>query len=152
MRKRNFIWLLFLILLFVSSYYREVLFRSINAIIDGEDFFYAKTTELPFLKNWTASELNRLKYILTIGFSVLFVLLTTFGLKWSFKSNLAFQISLGLYAIVVLVAGISLLIALITNQFNDFYPFLRTLVGLIHNPLLFIILSAGDKAIQVIRN
>lgn len=152
MKKRNFIWLLFLILLFVSSYYREVWFRSINALIGGEDFFYAKTTELPFLKSWASQELYRLKYVLTIAFSLLFMLLTTLGLKWSFTRKLPFQISLGLYALLIIVAGISLVIALILGQFSDFYPFLRTLVGVIHNPLLFIILSAGEQAIQVIRN
>lgn len=152
MKKRHFIWLAFLILLFVSSYFREVWFRSINALIGGEDFFYAKTTELPFLKSWASQELYRLKYVLTIAFSLLFMLLTAFGLKWSFTSKLPFQISLGLYALLILVAGISLVIALILGQFSDFYPFLRTLVGVIHNPLLFIILSAGEKAVQVIRN
>lgn len=152
MKKRHFIWLAFLILLFVSSYFREVWFRSINALIDGEDFFYAKTTELPFLKSWASHELYRLKYVLTIAFSLLFMLLTAFGLKWSFTSKLPFQISLGLYALLILIAGISLVIALILDQFSDFYPFLRTLVGIIHNPLLFIILSAGEQAIQVIRN
>lgn len=152
MNKRNFIWLLFLILLFVSSYYREVWFRSINALIGGEDFFYAKTTELPFLKNWASQELYRLKYVLTIVFSLLFMGLTLFGLKWSFTNKLAFQIGLGLYALLILVAGITLTLALLLGQFSDFYPFLRTLVGIIHNPLLFIILSAGEKAIQVLRN
>jgi hypothetical protein len=136
----------------VSSYYREVWFRSVNALIGGEDFFYAKTTELPFLKSWASHELYRLKYVLTAGFSILFMGLTALGLKWSFKSNLPFQISLGIYSLLLLTAGISIVIALILNQFSDLYPFLRSLVGIIHNPLLFIILSAGEKAFQVVRN
>ena len=152
MKKRKFIWILFLLLLFVSSYYREVLFRSINALIEGEEFFYAKTTELPFLSDWSAKELYRLKYFLTVGFSLLFIFLTSFGLKWSFTNKLPFQISVGIYSLLIIIASIALIISILSNQFNTFYPFLRTLVGIIHNPLLFIILSAGEKAIQVMKN
>jgi len=146
--KRRIIWILFMLLLFVSSYSREVIFRSVNAMIAGESEFYAKTTSIDFLTKYSAQELYRLKYYLTIGFTLVFVGLTSLGLKFSFVNSLPYLLSLGLYGVVVLLSGISIVIALLLGEFSSFYPFLRDMVGLIHNPLLFIILSIGQIAMS----
>lgn len=147
MIKKRIVWFVFLLLLFVCSYSREVLFRSINAMIAGETVFYAKTTAIDFLSNYSSRELYQLKYILTVAYSLIFICLTAFGLRLSFSSKLSFILSIGIYALLALTAVLSIVIALTLGKFSNFYPFLRELVGLIHNPLLFIILSIGHIAL-----
>ena len=149
MKSRKLIWLIFLLLLFISSYSREVLFRSINALMKGEENFYAKTTELIFLSNWSILELSRLKYFLTIGFSFLFIGLTLYGLKFTFKEKLPFQISLGAYILVVFLAGILILLSLTFSSFTAMYPYLRDLVGAIHNPILFLFISISTYSLKL---
>lgn len=150
MKSRKLIWIIFLILLFLSSYSREVLFRSINALMSGEQEFYAKTTEIAFLKDWTYLELNRLKYFLTFAYSVIFIGLTVYGLKFTFKQELPLQISIGIYGLVILIAGVLILFSLAFGSFSKIYPYLRDLVGLIHNPILFLLMSITTFSLNVI--
>lgn len=152
MKNKKIVWLFFLLLLFVCSYSREVIFRSINALMSGEQFFYAKTTEITFLKDWSFAELNRLKYFLTLAYSVLFIGLTLLGLKVTFKQPLPFQISVGIYALVIIAALFLILFALTFSSFTAMYPFLRDLVGLIHNPILFLFMSITTFSLNFIHN
>jgi hypothetical protein len=149
--KRKLIWFICLLLLFVSSYYREVLFRSINAIMGGEDFFYAKTTTLPFLMDWSYAELNRLKYLLTVGFSAWFILLSLVGLRKGFDSNLAYWLLMGGYILIAVIAGIAMVIGFAFLDFQTVYPFLRKLIGIIHNPLPYLLISIGVYGVEVVR-
>lgn len=136
-------WIIFLLLLFVTSYYREVLFRSINALINGENFFYAKTTELPFLKSWTSQNLLKLKYVLTVVLSLFFMVLTSVGLKNSFKERAPFYISILIYGLLILTAIVISIIGIFFFGFSETYPTLRALVGWIHNPVLYLLISVG---------
>jgi len=147
--RKGIIWFLFLLILFVSAYYREVLFRSINAIMEGEEFFYAKTMALPVLFDWTAAELRRLKYILTASFTIWFVLLSLLGLKLSFQEPIAFLTLLGFYVLigVMTIASICLMYFI---GFDAIYPFLRSLIGAIHNPIPYMLISIGVYAYQKI--
>ena len=150
MKNRKLLWVTFLLLLFISSYSREVVFRSINAIMSGEQVFYAKTTEITFLKDWSILELNRLKYILTVAYSALFICLTTFGLKLSFRQQLPFQISLGIYALVIFLAGVLIIASITFSSFANLYPYLRDLIGLIHNPVLFLFMSIATFSLTAL--
>ncbi len=136
------IWIIFLILLIILSYLREVFFLSINAQIAGETFYYAKTAQLEFLKNYSLSDLNLIKYFATLAFSVLFAITTYFGLKYSLRNNLAARISLFIYTLIAFIALFSTVIFILIWNFQTIYPFLRTLIDLVHNPLLFLIISA----------
>ncbi len=146
--KKKILWLVFLLLLFISSYYREVLFRSINALIGGEVFFYAKTMELPVFSNWSIPELLRLKYLLTLGFSMLFILLSLFGLKLSFQAKTPFYIASVLYLLLVLFSLLVGLIGVTLLNFETVYPLLRKIIGFIHSPLLYLLVSVSFIAVQ----
>lgn len=139
--KRKVIWLSILLLLFISSYYRELWFRSINAIIEGEEHFYAKTTTLPFLMNWSKAELIRLKYFLTVGFSLLFMGLSLLGIRKSFETKLPYYLLIAYYGLIILLAAITLLFGFSFLSFQEVYPFLRKLIDFVHSPLPFLVLS-----------
>ncbi|MBR9832578.1 hypothetical protein GYB57_10550 [bacterium] len=138
---RRVFWWLALIALFVLSYWREVVFRSVNAIMEGATTFYAKTTYLPFLMEYSPSELNQLKYGLTIGFTLIFMLITYFGINKGFNSALGKTMIQFIYGFCIATAILLILISLFLNQFQTFYPYLRILVGWIHSPLIFLFSS-----------
>jgi len=150
--KSKLIWILILLLLFVSSYYREVLFKSINAIIEGEEFFYAKTTRIDYLTQWTRPELLKLKYFLTAFFSIFFILITSYGLKFSFKDKFPFQISIITYSIIVILAILIGSFGMVLSTFDQVYPTLRLFVGWIHSPIIFLLLSIGSIGYNNIRS
>ncbi|MEQ8625745.1 MAG: hypothetical protein RIB02_12365 [Vicingaceae bacterium] len=145
------IWFLFLLLLFAGSYLREVTFLSINAIIKGETQFYAKTIEISFLQNYSPAFLTKLKVILTALFSFLFILLSTLGLKLSFKQKYPHQLALFIYGILGLIGGITLFSYFFDFSFETIYLLLRTLIGWIHNPLLYILLSIASFSAEVLK-
>jgi hypothetical protein len=148
---RRLAWWITIILLFVLSYWREVGFRSINAIMAGEINFYAKTTELPFLYDLTRTQLNQLKYFLTGAFSIVFISLTYLGIKFSFPEKEGISLAKIIYAICILIAFIILFLAFIFQQFQTFYPYLRILVGWIHSPLIFLFVSVGIYSSNVLK-
>jgi|GEM_PF-1254565 len=133
-------WIIIIFILFVSSYYREVLFRSINSIMAGDQSFYAKTMDIPFIYGWSFEKLNKLKYILTIAFTFWFMGISLLGLKITFPKTKAIYILSGLYLIVILLMMASTL-SLLFIDFAQLYPFLRLLIGIIHNPIPFLLLS-----------
>jgi hypothetical protein len=150
--KSKFLWLVAVILLFVSSYYREVLFKSVNAIIKGEEFFYAKTMALPLIENWTSPELLWLKYGMTLGFTILFIFITSVGLKLSLKGRFPYLFALFTYLIITIVAGLIILYGILFSSFSEVYPLLRLFIGWIHNPLLYLMISIGAIAYYTINS
>jgi hypothetical protein len=146
--KKKILWLVVLLLLFISSYYREVLFRSINGLIGGEAFFYAKTMELPLFSSWSIPELLRLKYLLTLAFSMVFILLSLLGLKVSFQDNTPFYIALAIYSLLVLFSLLLGLIGITLLNFETVYPLLRKVIGFIHSPLLYLLVSVSFIGVQ----
>lgn len=140
---KKLLWFLFLLLLAILSYYREVLFVSINAVIAGEQFFWAKTTQFDFFLNKSATTLVQYKYFMTIGFTALFALFTIVGLRVSFKEKTPFLLALLSYGLCGIVAAVVLLYSLVTNSFENVYSFLRLIIEYLHNPLIYLILSAA---------
>jgi len=141
--KKIFYWLSFLILLFCASYYREVLFRSVNALIAGEDFFYAKTTHLPFIESWKPVELLKLKYGMTLGFSVFFMGASLAGLRLSFREIWPYYLLSTIYLLLIIIAAVVTIVGLAFLSFSEVYPTLRMFIGWIHSPVLYILFSAA---------
>jgi len=137
------LWLLFLILLFVGSYYREVLFRSVNALIAGENFFYAKTMALPQLQSWQVGELVKLKYGMTVGFSFFFMGLSILGLKLSFHEKWPYYLLSTIYLLLIVVAALVVIVGIVFLSFSEVYPILRMFIGWIHSVLPYLLLSAA---------
>ena len=111
--------------------------------MDGQNFFYAKTTALPFLQGWTFGELNQLKYVLTTFFSLWFIAVSLIGVRVSFSSRFAFKLLLALYILLILIAIVTISIGILFLDFQTVYPFLRKLIGVIHNPLPYLLISIG---------
>jgi hypothetical protein len=137
------ICLFFLVLLAVFSYLREILFTSINATLADTASFYAKTVRIEFFLNKSAATLVQLKYGMTIGFTLLFAFITVFGLRQTFTNKLPSQLAITLYAICGVIASLIIAYSLLTNRFDNVYSFLRLIIEYLHNPLVYLIISAG---------
>lgn len=133
-------WLLFLFVLLLVSYLREITFLSVNAYLDGETTFYAKTTEIQWIKKFDKQQLLNLKYILTFLFTGFFMLFTSIGLKLSFRNKLGYKLALLIYSLTIALV-VCLVLASLFLSFNTIYPLLRELMHAIHSPILFILLS-----------
>ena len=140
---RKGICLFFLVLLSSFSYLREILFTSINATLAGSQSFYAKTARIEFFLNKSTESLVHLKYGMTIGFTLLFAFITVVGLRLTFKNKLPSQLALTLYGICGIVASFVIAYSLVTNRFDSVYSFLRLIIEYLHNPLVYLIISAG---------
>lgn len=140
---KKIIWTLFFLILSALSYLREILFLSVNAVIAGKKVFYAKTTRLDFLLDKSPADLIQLKYALTVSFTILFAIITISGLKKVFTSKLPYYISISLYGIAFLIGSLMILYSLIVEDLNSVYSFLRLIIEYLHNPLIYIVLSAA---------
>lgn len=146
---KKFLWLFFLILLFLLSYLREICFISMNALIAGQSHNYANTQLPAFFYQLDPAELSQLKWLLTIFFSLLFIALSYFGLRFAVSKAASLWLIL-IYSAIIGAAILSLSIMLF-QDFNYLYPFLRMLIGIIHSPLLFIMISTSHYAIKVLK-
>jgi len=134
-------WWLALILLFALSYWREVGFRSINALIAGEIDFYAKTKKIPYIIDLSKGQLNQLKYLITLGFTFAFMLITMLGIQLGIKNRLGITLLKIIYGFSLILALLLLTAGLIFHPFQTIYPYLRILIGWLHNPLIFLFIS-----------
>lgn len=139
--KRRLIWWIALLLLSILSYWREVGFRSVNALIAGETNFYAKTKKISFLTDLTVEQLTQLKYILTLGFTFAFILITYLGIQLAIKNRLGITLTKVIYGVCLIIALVLVTIGISFNQFPTIYPYLRILIGWIHSPLIFLFIS-----------
>ncbi|KAA3650581.1 MAG: hypothetical protein DWP98_04425 [Bacteroidetes bacterium] len=140
MKKIN--WFVFLFLLFLLSYFRETVFLGINEIIEGNFESHPYTFKPEILFQYTTAALSNFKYILTGFFSILFASTTLFSLRFAFHDKLAFKIGFLTYSIAlasILLAAIS---SLLLFDFAQVYPFIRSIIGYIHSPLIYILISA----------
>lgn len=143
---RIFYWFIILVLLSIASYFREIIFLGINEIID-QDFSYNPYSIQPeILKSQSKDTLVNLKFALTGIFSVVFALITTFGLRASFKQKFPFQLSILVYFFIFSIALIIGIGSIPFNSFYRVYPFLRGIIDYLHNPLLFILISSTGLA------
>ncbi len=136
----------------MTSYFREMIFLGVNEIISN-DFDYNPYSYQPiFLKSKPLPYLIKVKFSMTAGFSFLFAVLTILGLRISFSSKFPSKFAMFAYSFLFILGGLMAVITKILGGFDIFYPFLRELIGYIHNPVFYILISATTLATQSIKD
>lgn len=139
---------LLIVVVFIASYWREVVFLQINALIKNEVWNYSNTLPFELLKMQSKEALLKLKWILTIIFSIsiggstyLYIqTITTYS--WMTRLvNIIFASLMG-------AVGIAGSLHFFTAYKELFYPSLRILIGLFQTPLLLIILGIITYAVN----
>lgn len=89
--------------------------------------------EFHFLLDWTPSEIEILKWILTLVFSSAFFGLTLWIIRSAFENSLYNRITFIAFALLFLVAGIFYAGGWIAGKPNEVYGIVRTLMGYVQS-------------------
>jgi hypothetical protein len=145
MAKNKPLNIILVIVILISGFGREYLMVNINWILNhlsvgapnyAQDFFNP-------LLNWTVSEINKLKWVLTIVFTTYFFTLTYFLIRSLYPANKKYQkITIFTYFLIVLVSGIVFVFGYVSGTGQELYPTVRTLMGLAQSfiPLMILYL------------
>lgn len=137
-----------LALLVLSGYIRDTVFKSINAVLRAWDLDqdYFLPSFLSFLENYEYETLENLKWLLTILFCLLYLLLSIFAIKLFFNNSAYIKISIYTYLGIILISGIFILIGFIFNSASSkMYEFARYLMGMAQSPIVLMILIPTFK-------
>jgi len=125
-------------LLLLLTYFRQNFFLEINAILASEAFDRSNSYWLSdFFNNIPFANLLKLKWGLTMVFSIVMTAVTILSLHFWFKSIHFFKVVGLFYLVLFVVICLLALIGFLTNSFNDIYFALRKLLGLVQSPLPF---------------
>jgi len=133
MAKNNSLNIVLLIVIIASGFGREYLMVNINWVIKHLSLGapnYSQGFFSPLLK-WTVSEINTLKWLLTILFTIYFFTLTYLLIKSLHPNSKKYQkITVLTYLLIVLVSGGVFMLGYFTGKGHELYPTVRTLMGL----------------------
>ncbi len=133
-------WISGLIFLLILSYYREVVFLSINEVLNNTS--PSKFNRLyDILSEYDLKQLTQLKYYLTAIATALFILITLAFLKISFRDKAAFSIGLLLYALIMLIVLSLAGFWTLSSNFDHIYPSMRFFIEYLHSPFIYLLLS-----------
>lgn len=126
-----------------TGFFRDYIFRSINALLGAWDsgIDYPIHSNLTFLKNYSYDSVIKIKWVLTVLFSLLFLILLIAALKILFNNNRYYKIAILSYFILFGVSGIMMSIGYMIPESSDHtYEFSRFLMGMAQSPMVLMIL------------
>jgi hypothetical protein len=135
---KNIIAGVFIILLFVVGYFRETVFLVINSVINKTPFPYNTSYITPpsFLYHYTDKSLIIIKWVLTVGFSFLFMAITLGFIHFYFRTKKYNHFTIIIYMVLITISGLVSISGIIFNNFDEVYTLSRFLIGLVQSPLI----------------
>ena len=145
---------LVLILIFLLGYLRELVFLSINAVINKYPFPYTRAyiKPSPFLYNLSSETLFYLKWILTLCFSVFFCGATLALIHFYYNSKAFNKLTIATYVVLFMISLITWFLGSLFNQVSFFYTASRFIAGLIQYPLLSLVIFSLLYFIKIRNN
>jgi len=143
-----------ILIIFLLGYLRELVFLTINAVVDKVPFPYTRAYLKPpnFLYDLSPSFLFYLKWGLTFIFSLLFCLFTLLLVNFYFKSKSFNKLTIITYAVLFICSLFISLLGFLFDQFNSFYTISRVIAGLLQYPLLSLIIFTMFYFIKKLHN
>ncbi|NOQ73572.1 MAG: hypothetical protein GQ574_16320 [Crocinitomix sp.] len=108
--------------------------------------------EFMFLVEWTPAEINTLKWILTIIFTILFFLLTLWTVKVYFNKKSFNQIVIFLFVALFCIAGFLFVVGKISGYSDMLYGPIRTIMGMVQSFIPLMILFVLFKFLPQIKS
>jgi hypothetical protein len=125
------------------GFFREYLFANINWI-----FLTLSTgrmnqarNEFQFLLDWSLTEINYLKFFLTLLFCFLFFYITYLIVNLLFKNKQFNKIVLFFHLALLAIVGLIFVFSKITNLYDTLYGSIRTIMGVLQSFLPLMILT-----------
>jgi heme/copper-type cytochrome/quinol oxidase subunit 2 len=140
--------ILILVSLLSFGYYRDFLFKTINGLLKAWDFDvdYVIPPSLKFLENYQYDTLLNLKWVLTLVFSIVYLMIALFAIKTLFNNRKYTQIAIGTYLGIILFSSIFILIGYLFHSTSEkMYEFARYFMGLAQSPIILMILIPAFK-------
>jgi hypothetical protein len=146
--KKYFFLLLVIITLLFLGYYRDFVFRTMNSMLQAKDHEmpYATPASLQFLDRFSYTQLMNLKWLFTVIFSGLYLVMALITLKIIFNNRKYLSITIGVYIAIMLVSGLFMLGGFAVESTADrMYEFARYLMGMAQSPIILMILIPAFK-------
>lgn len=142
-KKTVFILLIFLLIL-LSGYLRDFIFKKINALLQAwdYDFDYQLPAGLQFLNNYEYDTVVNVKWLLTFLFWGLYLFISIITIRLLFRNRQLFlKITVGIYSVILLISGIFMSVGFVFSPLaENMYEFSRYLMGMAQSPLILMIL------------
>ena len=125
--------------LLTIGYYRDFVFKTINGLLKAWDFDvdYVIPPSLKFLENYQYDTLLNIKWILTLLFSFLYLIIALVTIKLLFNNRKYFRIVIGTYIGISIFSGIFIIIGhLFYSSSEKMYEFARYFMGLAQSPII----------------
>jgi len=140
-KTKVFIMFLFLLIFFLG-YVRETIFIIVNSVLYNYPFPFNSSYIVPpkFLYDYSTQSLINIKWLLTLLFSLVFMLLSVVIFKFYFKNKIIIRYTYILYALLVAVSFLFFLIGYLVNYVAIGYPIARFFMGFAQSPLTTLVL------------
>ncbi len=134
--------------LLILGYYRDFLFKTINGLLKAWyfDVDYVMPPSLSFLENYQYETLLNLKWILTLLFSILYLIVALTAVKTLFKERKYLLITVAAYISITLFSCTFMAIGYFFHSTSEkMYEFARYFMGMAQSPVILMILIPAFK-------
>ncbi|CAN5519616.1 hypothetical protein BH10BAC1_BH10BAC1_12520 [soil metagenome] len=136
------------ILIIGSGYLRDSIFKSMNALLRAWDLNqdYYLPRFLSFMENYEYETIVNLKWVLTVLFSILYLLFALIAIKLVFNNRNYLKITFYTYIGIIILSGIFISIGFIAKgSAEKMYEFARYLMGFAQSPIVLMVLIPAFK-------
>jgi len=141
--KSIFFYLLMICILLLSGFYRDFVFKRINALLQAwdHDMSYEMPNGLRFLENYDYDTIVNLKWLLTLLFSTLYLIIAIIVIRYAFHNKKYVKITVASYAGIIVFSGIFIMTGLLFKGSSEkMYEFARYFMGMAQSPIVLMVL------------
>jgi hypothetical protein len=134
--------------LLLLGYYRDFVFKTTNSLLQAKDYnaTYTPPGTLRFLDSFTYGGLIKLKWAFTVLFTLVYLGFTLFTIKIIFNRKSYNRITIGVYAVVMLLSGLLMLAGYaFEGLYGSMYEPARYLMDVAQSPVILMILIPAFK-------
>ena len=143
-RKKKYLYIFLIIVALVFfGYYRDFVFKKINALMQAwdHDMDYTMPPSMRFLENYEYATLENIEWLLTVMFTLIYLAISLFAIKVIFNTRTYRNITIGAFIGVTVASGILILLGLIFHSASyKMYEFARYLMGMVQSPIALMVL------------
>ena len=146
-QKKYFFLFLLILSLLVTGFYRDFVFKNINALLQAwdADMDYTMPPSLTFFTNYEYHTLVNIKWVLTIVFSIIYLIISIFTVRLLFNNKKYIRLTVATYAGVLVVSCVFIAIGFVFHHSENMYSLARYLMGMVQSPVLLMIVIPAFK-------
>ena len=130
-------------IILLAGFYRDFIFRAINALLQAwdHDMTYTMPGGFRFLESWQYSTVVNFKWLLTLLFSALYLLIAIIVVRYAFHNKKFIRITIAAYIGIILVSALFIITGmLLKSSAEKMYEFARYFMGMAQSPIVLMVL------------